>query len=278
MTLTDSHFKRLTDFILERSGNIISVQNKSILEMKLINLLVELELENIDELIFKLVSGDEYIEQRLIETITIHETRWFRDKTFSKLINEILMPGWIQELRENKLKNINIWSAAASSGQEIYSVIILIMEYLRENNIDDITIHRFKFYASDLSESVLAKAKQGCYSAYEVNRGCKDHLLERYFDISDKNYCFKQEYRRLVKFYQQNLLEKLNVNLKFDYIMCRYVLIYFGKETKLEVIKRISDNLRKDGVLLLGGSEMYLEYANLFDKVNIGVGNYYKKK
>jgi chemotaxis protein methyltransferase CheR len=246
--------------------------------MKLLNLLTEVELENIDELIYKLVVQDDHVMQRLIETITIHETRWFRDKTFSKLVNEVLMPEWVDELRKNKLKNINIWSAAASSGQEIYSVIILISEYLIEHKITDIDLNRFNFFASDLSESVLEKAKAGCYSAYEVNRGCKDNVLERYFDLSGKNYCFKPEYRNLVKFKQQNLLEQIGFHQTFDYIMCRYVLIYFEKETKLDVIRRISEKLKHRGGLLLGGSEMYLEYAELFDKVNIGVGNYYIKK
>jgi len=278
MTLTDSHFKRLTDFILEESGNIISINNKSILEMKLLNLLDELEIENIDELIFKLVKNDEYVKQRLIETITIHETRWFRDKTFSKLVNETLMPAWVKELRENKLKTINIWSAAASSGQEIYSMIILISEYLSTNLILDIDLSRFKFYATDLSESVLAKAKAGCYSQYEINRGCKDNILEKYFDLNGKDYCFKPKYRNLVHFQQQNLLESIGLNTSFDYVMCRYVLIYFEKETKLEVIEKISKKLRSNGILLLGGSEMYLEYAKLFDKISIGVGNYYVKK
>jgi len=278
MILTDGHFKRLTKFILERSGNIISVQNKTILEMKLVALLDELMIENIDEIMYKIHLGDEYIEKKIIETITIHETRWFRDRTFSKLINDVLMPKWVEMLRESSYKSVNIWSSASSSGQEIYSTIILINEYLDTNNITDIKLNRFHFYASDLSNSVLNRAKNGIYSKYEISRGCKDPIVEKYFDEKDGGYVFKEKFRHKVCFEQQNLLEPIKFRMKFDYVMCRYVLIYFERDTKLEVLENISDKIKPGGGLMLGGSEMYLQYAKLFDKVNIGVGNYYVKK
>jgi len=278
MILTDGHFNRLTKFILERSGNIISVQNKTILEMKLVALLDELMIENIDEIMYKIHLGDEYIEKKIIETITIHETRWFRDRTFSKLLNDVLMPKWVEMLRESSYKSVNIWSSASSSGQEIYSTIILINEYLDTNNITDIKLNRFHFYASDLSNSVLNRAKNGIYSKYEISRGCKAPIVEKYFDEKDGGYVFKEKFRFKVCFEQQNLLEPIKFGMKFDYVMCRYVLIYFERDTKLEVLENISDKIKPGGGLMLGGSEMYLQYAKLFDKVNIGVGNYYVKK
>jgi len=261
--------------LLEKTSGISYREGKEyLLESRLTELAVSLGYKSIDDLYQKLkTSLTPQLLTQLIDALTTNETYFFRDEhPFVALKNTVL-----PELFKLRQKDgvVNIWSAACSTGQEPYSVAMLILEHLSAylNSV------RINIYATDISISAIEKAKKGVYNQIEVNRGLPVQYLVKYFKQNGANWEIDPRVKAMVKFEVINLLETDNkIRTKFDLILCRYVLIYFAKETKEKVFRALWNALNPLGYLLLGATELPPCSPPDMEKVMIGKTIFYKKK
>ena len=229
--------------VLERQSGILLGDNKQYLvAIRLSNFLKENKLSSISGLlaVISRPSGKALL-QKVIDQMTTNETLWFRDSYPFEYMKRNLIP----ELK--KKGRFKIWCAACSSGQEPYSLAMLLDE-TSTNNADII--------ATDLSSRVLDKAKLGFYQDIELKRGLPDDKLRRYFAKTDKNtWQINQSLRTKIRFQSLNLLGLPYGVGRFDVIFCRNVLIYFSQENKTKVLNGLIDSLNPGGYLFLGASE-----------------------
>jgi chemotaxis protein methyltransferase CheR len=156
-------------------------------------------------------------------------------------------------------KTVRIWCAAASSGQEPYSLAMILKE--KEMQFKG---WRFEIIATDLSDDILDNARAATYTQFEVQRGLPITYLMKYFTQVGEKWCLKDEIKSMVKYSKFNLLDDMTRLGTFDIIFCRNVLIYFDEKTKGRVLDGLSKRLEKDGFLLLGGSETVLGLTDKF--------------
>ena len=261
--------------LLEKTSGISYREGKDyLLESRLTELAVSLGYKSIDDLYQKLkTSLTPQLLAQLIDALTTNETYFFRDEhPFVALKNTVL-----PELFKLRQKDgvVNIWSAACSTGQEPYSVAMLILEHFSAylNSV------RINIYATDISISAIEKAKKGVYNQIEVNRGLPVQYLVKYFKQNGANWEIDPRVKAMIKFEVVNLLETdKKIRTKFDLILCRYVLIYFAKETKEKVFRALWNALNPLGYLLLGATELPPCSPPDMEKVMIGKTIFYKKK
>ncbi len=217
---------------------------------------------SIDDLIVKLQAQPfNSLHIQAVEALVTNETSFFRDiYPFEALKNDVL--PMIQQQGNFAL---NIWCAACSSGQEPYSVAILIREHfpsLAKENV--------KLIASDFSNKVLARARQGIYNNFEISRGLSKSLRDRYFQKQGNGWLLNQEIRQMVDFRHLNLLETWSAMPAMDIIFMRNVLLYFDTETKKSILTKIPPLLKSDGYLFMGGGETTINLVNSFARVQLG--------
>jgi chemotaxis protein methyltransferase CheR len=197
------------------------------------------------------------------------ETSFFRDVDVFEALRKTVFPELLK--RRGNQRQLNLWSAACSSGQEPYSLALLLQAYF------PLLIHwQLKFFASDRSEEMLARARQGCYSQSEVERRLPPHLLRRYFRQQGDLWYIADEIRLMVEFHQIDLLEKWPTLPKMDVILMRNVLIYFSRSTRRRILKKVRQILKPDGYLFLGATETPFSLDRGFIPVQIGRAIGYK--
>lgn len=215
--------------------------------------------------------SEEFLKQ-LIDISTNNETSFFRDTKFFECVEKTILPQLAADCKS--LSSLQIWSVASSTGQEPYSVAMLLLELGKKLNGQP-----SRLLATDVSTKVLMKAKSGKYSELEVNRGLPTHLRHMYFreDIN-KNWILKDEVRNLVDYQHLNLCSPFSLPQQFDLILCRNVLIYQRIEAKREIIKRVTHHLRPGGIFLLGAGESLMGLSDDFEqKLVDGVAVYTKR-
>ncbi len=209
-------------------------------------------------------------QTRIVEAITTHETTFFRDiQPFDALKNAILPV--LKLARAGR--PITIWSAACSSGQEPYSIAMLVLEHFPE-----LANGRLRIVATDLSSQVLERARTGIYRQLEVNRGLPAAMAVKYFERAGANWQLRPEVKRLVTFRQLNLLDEWSGIAMPDIVFMRYVLIYFDLATKKGILGRLASTMAHDGALLLGGTETTINVDDGWDRVSHERSTYYKVK
>ena len=252
----------LRELILKGSAIVLDEQKDYLLQARLGPLIEREGMSTWDELIKRLNGpGTLALRQRVIEAVTTHETSFFRDWHPFESMQAHILPALAAE---SKKRPINIWSAAASSGQEVYSLAFLAAQ---QPGMD---LGRLRFMATDISANILAKARDGRYSQLEVNRGLPARLLLRFFDKQGVDYQVKQEIRRMIEFRLLNLIETWPSLPEMDVIFLRNVLIYFDVPTKRLIVDRVARVMRKGGYLFLGGVESTLNLTDRFTEVQLG--------
>lgn len=245
-------FKFFSDLIYKKTGMIYQEKDSFRLESRLKQLLKLLEIETLEELHREFASkpNDRKLEQILVDLATNNETLFFRDKKPFDLITKHIMPRIIQN---NPAGPIRVWSAACSTGQEIYSFIMA----LNEANLWHQIKNRISIEATDISKEALSYAKEGIYTGLEVQRGLPIQLLIKYFDqLDDKKWAIKSEFKSVIKFNEFNLLDMHLYKPSFyDIVLCRNVLIYQNVQNREKILNKVSDSLRPEGVLILGTGE-----------------------
>jgi len=254
-------FEFISTLIKSRSGLVLTPDKSYLLESRLMPVARKHGLKGLDELIGTVrTRKEEALIVEVTEAMTTNESFFFRDiKPFDLLRDEVLPPMLAKRAAK---KHLRIWCAAASSGQEPYSIAIV----LKELGVK-MAGWKIDMTGTDISHDILKKAKAGQYSQFEVQRGMPIQLLLKYFDKKDETWQLKDEIRNMVQYKYWNLLDDLKSLGGFDIVFCRNVLIYFDAPTKGRVLESISKLMPEDGMLFLGGAETVLGVTDRFKPV-----------
>ncbi len=267
--MTQEEFDYLRDMLKARSGLVLGDEKRYLLESRLMPVAREIGLESLSGLVsnLKADNGDE-LRAKVTQAMTINESFFFRDKTPFDNFEKIMVPAMLESSIAASRK-MRIWCAAASTGQEPYSLAILIKEMgekLAGWNIEII--------GTDLSEEVLEKAKAGLYSQFEVQRGVPIQLMVKYFQQTGSMWQIDSAIRSMVTYRHFNLLEDYTPLGTFDIIFCRNVLIYFDPTTKSDMLARMSKRMRPESFLVLGAAETVIGISEEFKPVSEARGLY----
>lgn len=263
-------FDLLAKLLKERSGLVVNKDKVYLLETRLMPVARRHGFKGLEELTAKLRGGgDAKLVNDVTEAMTTNESLFFRDTKPFDIFRDSVLPG-MMAARQGARK-IRIWSAACSSGQEPYSLAILLKE-----NQAKVSGWRFDIAATDISAEIVAKAKAGIYTQFEVQRGLPIQLLIKYFKQTGDKWQIDAGLRSMVQYGEFNLLEHPRRMGTFDIVFCRNVLIYFDQPTKAKVLANIADVMAKDGVLYLGGAETVLGVTDRFKPVP-GLRGVYQK-
>lgn len=239
---------RIVQFIGKSAGIVLTADKAYFIEARLAVVLREEKFDSLEQLISRAEAGDRRVGQRIVDALTTNETFFFRDKTPFDHFRSIIVPELVARRSANQ--PIRIWCAACSSGQEPYSLLMLIDELKSQLGGRQIELH-----ASDISETILAKAKSGIFNQFEVQRGLPTKMLLQYFEKTGDNWRISPSLVQRIKFFKFNLLDDFRALGTFDVIFCRNVLIYFDRTTRAKIYEQMASRLAPDGFLLLGGAE-----------------------
>ncbi|HZJ83370.1 MAG TPA: protein-glutamate O-methyltransferase CheR [Clostridia bacterium] len=278
--MTSRGFQLMQKYIQAQSGIAIGKDKAYLIESRLSGILSELGLSSFEQLYYQLENGgNAQMSERVIDAITTNETLWFRDKTPWQTLEDILLPQYIDEIRQGKRSKVRIWSAGCSTGQEAYSTLMCIDRYLSQRGIKDISLNHFEILATDISRDVLEKAKAGTYDKISIMRGLDSGYRDRYFTNEDKVWTLSKDMIDRVQFRQFNLQNSFIPLGVFDIVFCRYVTIYFSVQFRKRIFERIRDILvQPRGVLFLGNSEVFTDYEDKFIRQPHKGGVYYQVK
>jgi chemotaxis protein methyltransferase CheR len=269
--MTPQHFDFLRKLLRERSGLVLGEDKKYLIESRLSPVVQKNEFKGISELVEALRRpGSENLRSQVTEAMTINESFFFRDKVPFKNFEEVMVPHLIAQ--RSTLRKCRIWSAAASTGQEPYSLAIQIKEMASQ-----LAGWRIDIVGTDISSEVLEKAKSGLYSQFEVQRGMPAPLLVKYFKQTGSLWQIDTAIKAMVKFQSFNLLDSFAPLGSFDIVFCRNVLIYFDVETKRDILNRIAKLMPSDGFLVLGAAETIVGITDEFKPVPERRGLYQRK-
>ncbi len=259
--MTPEDFQFIGGLLKKRSGLVLSSDKYYLLESRLMPVARKHGLKGLDELIQAVrESGEGPLVIDVVEAMTTNESFFFRDTKPFDLFRDKILPPLIES--RSARKSFRIFCAAASSGQEPYSLAMILKEAAAQ-----LQGWRIDIVGTDISTVILEKAKAGLYSQFEVQRGLPIQLLVKYFEKKDDQWQISQELRDMVTYKEYNLLNDLKPLGKFDVVFCRNVLIYFDRETKSKVLKNIAGLMPDDGTLFLGGAETVLGISERFRPV-----------
>lgn len=255
--MTPADYDFLRKFLKEKSGLDLSADKQYLVESRLVPLARKANLSGIDELVQKIKFGAPTLSNDVVEAMTTNETFFFRDKMPFDHLRDVVMPEMIQARAARR--SLRIWCAAASTGQEPYSIAMVIKEMSAQ-----LSGWRIEIIGTDISQQVLEKSKSGLYTQFEVQRGLPITMMVKHFEKVDEMWRISPKMRSSVRFKKANLLDDLRAIGRQDVIYCRNVLIYFDLETKKRVLEQMATLLPDDGYLLLGAAETVLGITDVF--------------
>jgi chemotaxis protein methyltransferase CheR len=268
--MTPADFEFVSQFLKKRSGLVLTPDKQYLLDSRLSPVSRRHSLPSVDAVVAKLrAGGDEALAKSVVEAMTTNESFFFRDKTPFEQFEKIMLPALLKSRAASK--RLRIWCAAASTGQEPYSLAMVIREkaaLLKDWKID--------ILGTDLSTEVLARAQEAVYSQFEVQRGLPIQMLVKYFKKDGDQWRVNDDIRAMVQYKPNNLLEPFTAMGPFDIVFCRNVLIYFDPPTKASVLERTAQIMAPDGFLVLGAAETVLGITNAFSPVEGARGVYGK--
>lgn len=224
------------------------------------------------ELVAQLRTGrDPALQRKVVEAMTTNETLFFRDVHPFEALRASVLPELVQ--RRAAVKQLRIWSAACSTGQEPYTIAILLRE-----SFPELASWRVDIVATDLSTEVLEKARAGVYGQIEVNRGLPARLMVKYFRQQGVEWQLDDAIRAMVDFRELNLAEPWPAMGQFDVVFLRNVLIYFDRDTKKSILARVRSVLKPDGSLFLGAAETTMNLDDAYERVQLGKSGCYRVK
>lgn len=259
--MTPQDFDYLRKLLRERSGLVLSAEKQYLAESRLLPVARRHGMTTLGELVGKLkLHAAAPLGAEVVEAMTTNETFFFRDKVPFEHFRDTVMPALIAaRARERRIR---IWCTAASTGQEPYSLAMLLKGFSRE-----LAGVRVEILATDLSSDVLERAKAGVYSQFEVQRGLPIQQLVKFFGQVGDSWQIAPELRAMVQFRSLNLLNDFSPLGSFDIVFCRNVLIYFDQATKTGVLNRIARQMPDDGFLILGAAETVVGLTDAFKPV-----------
>ena len=255
--MTPADYDFLRKFLKEKSGLDLSADKQYLVESRLVPLARKAGLAGIDDLVQKIRNGGATLGAEVVEAMTTNETFFFRDKVPFDHLRDVVLPEMIQA--RSARKSLRIWCAAASTGQEPYSIAMVIKEMSAQ-----LAGWRIELVGTDISQQVLEKSKSGIYTQFEVQRGLPIQLLVKYFKQIGDMWQIAPELRGMIQYKPLNLLTDFSHLGKFDIIFCRNVLIYFDQAMKTQIFGRLAKCMEPDGFLALGAAETVVGLTDAF--------------
>ena len=262
--ITDKEFDNLARLIVDTAGIQLDKGKEYLVEARLEPILERNGLESYDALYRRAISDTTgNLKTSIIDAITINETYFFRDNSPFDLLKNKIIPDVIDRKSETfgqRKIPLRIWSAACSTGQEVYSLSMTFKEMFLEDDRFEISI-----LGTDISNEAVAKASYGKYNQFEIERGLSSHYLNKYFTKVANGWRIKDEIRAMARFIQMDLNRPFHKDIRdFDVILCRNVAIYFPVDVKIKLFKKLANSLNPGGALLVGGSESLAGLARDF--------------
>ncbi|KAF0114361.1 MAG: chemotaxis protein methyltransferase CheR [Hyphomonadaceae bacterium] len=265
MKPTDFDF--ISKLVKERSGLVLTPEKAYLVESRLGPIARREGIATLDDLVSNLrLSGNQKLIEAVVDAMTTNETFFFRDKTPFEILENVILPDLIAKKRGAPIK---IWCAAASTGQEPYSIAMVIDQLGHK-----LAGSRVEILGTDISERCLEKAKAGIYTQFEVQRGLPVTQLMKYFRKEGDAWKIADSLKANIRFRHMNLLDDFRTLGRFDVIFCRNVLIYFDTPTKKRVLDRMAQQMEAPGYLLMGAAETVLGVTDAFKPVQNSRGLY----
>jgi chemotaxis protein methyltransferase CheR len=261
MSLAQTDFQFVTTLVRQRSAIDLQPGKEYLVESRLSPLARKFGEQDVAGLVNRLRRGDPALGEAVVDALTTNETSWFRDTFPFRAFSETIVP----ELVKAGSRNLTIWSAACSSGQEAYSLSMLLLDWLPEHPGVSARI-----VGTDISPRMVERARAGRYSQLEVNRGLPAQYLVKYFDQIGREWVLRNEVKALASFERGNLAAPSTTVPTCDVVFLRNVLIYFDAETKRTVLGNIRRVLKPGGYLVLGGAESTLNLDGTFQRTEMG--------
>lgn len=260
--MNPADFQILADLLKDKSGLMLSPDKSYLLESRLAPLARTRGLTGVEDLTAELkAKQDKQLITDIVEAMTTNESLFFRDNAPFEQFKDVVLPQLMEERKFSK--TLRIWSAACSSGQEPYSLCMLLRELG-----EVLAGWRVEIIGTDLSSEILGKAKSGVYTQFEVQRGLPITMLVKYFKQDGDQWIIDSSIRSMVQFRQFNLLDSMASLGEFDMVFCRNVLIYFDNPTKGKVLERMNAIMRPHAYLFLGGAETVIGITDKFKPVS----------
>lgn len=248
--LDPDNYQFLQEFVYRESGIVLDRDKHYLMEARLSPIVAQQRMGSLNDLCKALRTVcPAPLRQQVVDSMTTNETMFFREAVQYEALRKVIVPQLMDQRRDRR--RLNFWSAAASSGQEAYSLAMM----LREMGLDDWYI---QIHATDLSSQILQRAREGRFLQIEVNRGLPMQYLVRHFRRDGLDWVIRDEIRNMVRFERFDLRQGMGALGPFDVVFCRNVLIYFDLDTKRRILGEIRKTLFRGGHLLLGGSETTL--------------------
>jgi len=259
--MQDINFDFISKLVYEKSGLVLSKDKVYLLESRLAPIARQEGLASAEDLISQVrMKSDMQLQALIVEAMTTNETFFFRDSTPFEIFEQDVLP----HMKDNRPAGhrMRIWCAAASTGQEPYSLCMLLKDLEAKYGM-----LKPEIVGTDISPKVLEKAKAGLYTQFEVQRGLPTMRLVKYFTQQGQNWVIKPEIASMVSYRVFNLLDDYRALGKWDVVFCRNVLIYFDQPTKSSILKRIAAQMAPDGFLFLGAAETTIGVSDSFAPV-----------
>ena len=256
------NYRFLQKHVYSQAGIVLEDDKHYLFESRLAPIVRQLGLGSINDLCALLMTTREAeVGRQVVEAMTTNETYFFRDPAHYDAIRTALLPRLKQERQDTK--KLRFWSAAASTGQEAYSLAMVLLE-------EQFSGWSIQILGTDFSSTVLERARVGRYQQIEVNRGLPAALLVKHFSRAGVDWQLSEAVRRMVRFEMIDLRKSMRAMGPFDLVFCRNVMIYFDAETKQKILRELHGTLFRGGWLMLGGTETAFGVEEWFDRQTIG--------
>ncbi|GGH09705.1 CheR family methyltransferase [Silvibacterium dinghuense] len=270
VAISKENYSFLQRHLYAASGIVIDASKDYLIDSRLMPIVRVERLQSLDELCQHIRGNTtSLLSRRVVEAMTTNETLFFRDVVAFDALKKHVLPRLLAGRQAGR--KLTIWSAAASTGQEAYSVAMMLLEL----GVDPSEV---QILGTDLSEQVLERARKGRYLQLEVNRGLPAAYLLKYFRQAGMEWEIQERVRRMVTFEPLDLRQRIRNHGPFDLVLCRNVLIYFDVETKRAILNNIQHVLRRTGVLVLGCAETMINLHNGFTSESMGGATFYAAK
>ncbi len=271
MELTTRDIDAVCKLVDELCGIYLDTSKTYLIENRLGELARQLQCDTYTDLVDK-VRFDQSLKTQVVDAITTNETLFFRDNSPFEALKHKAIPESIDAKAGSVFpRRLRLWSAACSTGQEVYSIAMTLHELIPDIHSWDVSI-----LGTDISSAAVARASRGWYAAHEIERGMTRQRLEKYFHRDGEGWRVNDELRALAKFQVRNLLEPMHFMTKFDIVFCRNVAIYFTKEVRRDLFNRISDTMGPEGYLFAGSQEILSDLGPRFTPQHHCRATYYR--
>ena len=265
--IRSDNYRFLQEHVYSQAGIVLEMDKHYLFESRLTPIVRQLGLGSINDLCALIQATREpEVGRRVVEAMTTNETYFFRDPAHYEAIRTVLLPRLKESRRDTK--KLRFWSAAASTGQEAYSLAMLLLG-------DGLSDWNIQILGTDFSSQVLERARSGKYQQIEVNRGLPAALLVKHFSRAGVDWQLSEQVRGMARFETIDLRKSMRALGPFDLVFCRNVMIYFDAGTRKEILKELHGTLFRGGWLLLGGAETAFGVEEWFERQTVGSATVY---